>query len=181
MYVRQRTLPLCVQLLLLWSRSTACARTLLDRNNFSSSSNGQVAAHRVTYYHKALVEAKPFDNQNALAEVCQKAHVILAASRFSGVHVYVPRTLSKVAPPGSGVSNVKVTVSLSASVVLTVSVSSFPTVTLMARLTIILGLALAEGEVYTLVQQINERHRLLFNCFNASGVNIFKIKADQYL
>ena len=53
MYVQQQTLPLCVQLLLNYDRAVHISvavdmRTLLDRKNFSSSSNGQVAAHRVT-------------------------------------------------------------------------------------------------------------------------------------
>ena len=51
-YLQQQTLPLCVQLLLLWScRHISVAvdmRTLLDRKNFSSITNGQVAARRVT-------------------------------------------------------------------------------------------------------------------------------------
>ena len=57
MYVLQQTLPLRVQLLLPVHISVAVdMRTLLDRKNFSSSADGQVAAHRVTvYYQKALV------------------------------------------------------------------------------------------------------------------------------
>ena len=51
-------LPLCVQLLLLWSRRHISValdmHTLLDRKNISSRTNGQVGASRVTaYYQKA--------------------------------------------------------------------------------------------------------------------------------
>ena len=64
MYVQHQTLPLCVQLLLYHDRAVHISvavdmRTLLDRNNFSSIANGQVAARRVTaYYQKALIRPK---------------------------------------------------------------------------------------------------------------------------
>ena len=66
---------------------------------------------------------------------------IFTGSILAGVHLYSP--FSNVAPTGLSALSVTVTVSPSASKVVTVKVFSCPTVTLNVLSTVMLGLALA--------------------------------------
>ena len=96
MWVQQQTLPLCVQLSLLYTlRRYTCAvhisvavdmHTLLDRKNFSSNSNGQIAAHQVTeLIIKRLWLYDPLDYRSAVSIIGQchsrPIHLILALLR----------------------------------------------------------------------------------------------------
>ena len=77
LYVQQQTLPLCVQLLLLWSRRHISVavdmRTLLDRIHLSSRTSDQVAARRVTgLIIKALIMARISHNESCDADFIRR-------------------------------------------------------------------------------------------------------------